>query len=114
MKEINYEMYQRLYQGVLDYLVKNLEPNRFNLSWRKCFEGLIPKPLSPPDRNQYSCVRNHSRKHFEASNYQGAILEIIAYRYSRDTDIKIWYKPKKSVEVFQGGVYLEKNKEKNS
>ena len=113
MKEINYETYQRLYQGVLDYLVKNLDPSRFNLSWRKCFEGLIPKPSNPPDKNQYSCVRNHSRRHFESSDYQSAILEVIAYRYSRESDIKIWYKPKRSIEVLHGGMYLVK-KEKNS
>ena len=113
MKEINHETYQRLYQGVLDYLVKNLDPSRFNLSWRKCFEGLIPKPSNPPDKNRYSCVRNHSRRHVESSDHQSAILEVIAYRYSRESDIKIWYKPKRSIEVLHGGMYLVK-KEKNS
>ncbi len=113
MKEINYETYQRLYQGVLDYLVKNLDLDRFRSSWRKCFEGLIPKPVSPPDRNRYSCIRDHARKHFESSDYQSAILEIIAFRYSRETDVKIWYKPRRSIEVLQDGMFLVK-KEKNS
>jgi len=112
MKEIDYRMYQRLYQGILDYLVENLDVDRFDSSWQKCFEGLIPKPKNAEELSRYSCVRRHSMNRFKKSDYQNAIFEIIAYKYSRDTNLKVWYKPGRSIEVFQGVLCLMK-KEKN-
>jgi hypothetical protein len=112
MKEISNKEYVRLYQEVLDYLNKNLDMSRFSVSWNECFERLIPKPTNSIDQTKHSIVRKYSGRSFKASVYWLAILEIIAYRYSRESDVKIWYTPKRSIEIIKGGVYLEK-KERN-